>query len=59
MNSDPIFFAKSNAESPWAKEERPTREWLLLSEIDSGLNEERKRLQQLLKLVWAAWQRWR
>ena len=35
----------------WAKAERPTRKTLTLADIGSGLNAERKRLQQLLKLV--------
>jgi len=35
----------------WAKGERPGSELLVLSEIGSGLNAARKRLQQLLKLV--------
>jgi len=37
--------------SVWAKAERPGREMLVLSDIGSGLNTTRKRLQQLLKLV--------
>ena len=37
--------------SVWAKAERPGREMLVLSDIGSGLNAARKRLQQLLKLV--------
>jgi putative resolvase len=35
----------------WAKAERPGREVLVLSDIGSGLNAARKRLQQLLRLV--------
>ncbi len=35
----------------WAKTERPTRQRLTLSDIGSGLNTKRTRLQQLLKLV--------
>jgi putative resolvase len=35
----------------WARTERPGREMLVLSDIGSGLNAARKRLQQLLKLV--------
>src|SRR6266566_8904708 len=35
----------------WAKAERSGREVLVLSDIGSGLNAARKRLQQLLKLV--------
>lgn len=37
--------------SAWPKAERPKREVLVLSDIGSGLNAARKRLQQLLKLV--------
>jgi len=37
--------------SAWAKAERPGSEVLVLSDIGSGLNGARKRLQQLLKLV--------
>ncbi|HEY6406186.1 MAG TPA: recombinase family protein, partial [Ktedonobacteraceae bacterium] len=35
----------------WARTERAGREMLVLSDIGSGLNAARKRLQQLLKLV--------
>ncbi len=35
----------------WARTERPTRQPLTLSDIGSGLNADRKRLQHLLKLV--------
>lgn len=35
----------------WARTERPGREMLVLSDIGSGLDAARKRLQQLLKLV--------
>ncbi len=37
----------------WAKTERPTRQTLTLSDIGSGLNADRKRLQHLLRLVCA------
>jgi putative transposase len=37
--------------SAWAKAERPNREVLVLSDIGSGLNAARKRLQHRLKLV--------
>ena len=37
--------------SAWAKAERPSCEVLMLSDIGSGLNAGRKRLQQMLKLI--------